>query len=463
MPKAGVYPVKAPPASMAPPPVVWDGVVPPPPTASLSQPAPAKAKAKATMADMVSETGMAAVTELLAMRGGGASGPPAKPPAQAKPAADVKMTPVSLSDSDDDKVDVGGGGSGGGEVKSAQAKKRARRVARQAAEKAIADKGITSTAASSSHGSVGGPGVWTHVIEGVVAGIASIELEVGAGGGGEPVGEGGHAVGTRLCAEASRVTPDPAGEATDTGGATSSGGARPHLDLPITGGGDVDRPQPKTSLWCSKCEAHIGLRQDLLLAPGGLYGLDAEWQSAIWGVCFPCSAMTAAAFKRESKREWQKRGAALGGRVRRFRNMDFNNCSALIAEQLPGAKFSLVRELSFLRLKCCCLALAVALDNENPFSLEARDMSFQVYHDRIVAAAADPAMAAKQDGQVFGATELDYLTSVADGFSVSYVCRRKNCMWFGLNSEWPKDRGSYHFACPCCGFKYVPWKALGDS
>jgi hypothetical protein len=291
----------------------------------------------------------------------------------------------------------------------------------------------------------------------IVEGVATMDLKVVRGVGGQSVEQEDRASATRLCAEGGRATLQSAGSAEDGGSEASSN------NLPCTGGGDVQPSErPKHSLWCSKCSNVIIKRQDLLLAEGGTYGLDAEWQEAIWGLCLPCSGMIVKDFKRESRRRWQRRGEALGGRVSRFRNINFDNCSEIIAKELPGATSALVRELSFLRLKCCCLALAVALEKESSFSLEARDMSNKIYLERIVEAAADPSSAAAQKGQVFAAVELSYLTSVCEGFSVSFVCRRSNCLWFGQNDEWPKDRGSYHFACPCCGMPYRPWKSLAD-
>ena len=55
-----------------------------------------------------------------------------------------------------------------------------------------------------------------------------------------------------------------------------------------------------------------------------------------------------------------------------------------------------------------------------------------------------------------------YLTVVAEGFTNSFCCRRSDCMFFGMNDEWPKDRGSYHFACPVCGFLYSPFKTMAS-
>ena len=233
------------------------------------------------------------------------------------------------------------------------------------------------------------------------------------------------------------------------------------------GGGD-DAEQQKTSLFCKKCEEPIALRSAMLLDDGGLYGCSAEWQGVIWGLCLDCSGLSPEQFKRQSKKAWTARAVALGGRVKRYRALTFENLGAMIQKELPGAKNSLIRELSFLRLKCCCLNLAAALDSENEFTLAARDHVNVKYEGAIKAAADNPANGCTMDGQVYSQKELSHLTELAKGFSVSFCCRRSNCLWFGQNHEWPEAKGTtgykveYRFACPCCGMPYKPWKPLAD-
>jgi hypothetical protein len=245
--------------------------------------------------------------------------------------------------------------------------------------------------------------------------------------------------------------------ATRSGGGDEDGGS----GGPGGGGGDEAGKDKTYSLFCKKCQEPIALRSGMLLDQGGVYGCSAEWAGVIWGLCFECSELSPAVFKKRSKTEWTARAKALGGRVQRFRSLTFETCCDLIKAELPGASHSLLRELSFLRLQCCCLALATALDNENPLSLEARQMGMDRYREGIEAAAADPTNGCRIEGQVWAKSELQNLTTLADGFSISFCCRREDCMFFGLNSEWPKDRFSEHWSCPCCGYLYVPFKKIG--
>ena len=269
----------------------WDGVVPPPPPMpvyQVKQPPmgkakaaqPAKAAAKAKLRDFTEVTNEAdvevAVTQLEALKRGLPIALASMPP----PTVVVGVVPVSLSDSEGEGGDGGDGGTkGDGKGKSAQAKKRARRVLKLAQERAFqeakADAGVppsTATASSSSSGD----GIWTHVIEGVVGGVAKIEglceemsvekrsvnrwgraaaaassTESGSDArtaDGDSTGKGCDATPTRLHAERGRVVSLPVGSA---------------------GGGD-DAEQQKALLFCKKCEKSIALHSSMLLDDGGL-------------------------------------------------------------------------------------------------------------------------------------------------------------------------------------------------
>ena len=102
------------------------------------------------------------------------------------------------------------------------------------------------------------------------------------------------------------------------------------------------------------------------------------------------------------------------------------------------------------------MALAASFDRENDFPKEARRMQQEEYKADIIAAAEDPTSACVVKGKIFAANELQYLTEVAEGITVSFVCRKLDCLWYGLNSEWPKRLTSEHWCCPICGIKYAP-------
>ena len=54
--------------------------------------------------------------------------------------------------------------------------------------------------------------------------------------------------------------------------------------------------------------------------------------------------------------------------------------------------------------------------------------------------------------------EADFLTSVTKSIQVSYMCRKKDCGFYGMNDQWVKHETTYHFRCPHCATRYTPWK-----
>ena len=50
-----------------------------------------------------------------------------------------------------------------------------------------------------------------------------------------------------------------------------------------------------------------------------------------------------------------------------------------------------------------------------------------------------------------------YLTAIFDTVFISYVCRHKDCGFYGANSDWVKETNHYRFRCPRCARRYRPW------
>jgi hypothetical protein len=166
--------------------------------------------------------------------------------------------------------------------------------------------------------------------------------------------------------------------------------------------------------------------------------------------------LAAKVFKKKAKKLWADRANSLRERVKTVRCADFDTVGQLIAKQLPGAKNTLVRHLANSRLKCATIAFAVAVASESRELLEIRDRLTAQHLKDCQDAADDPRNACTVEGQFLSSTEAQYLTSVAEGITVSFCCRFQSCLWFGLNNEWPKKAGSEHFRCPCCGLLYQP-------
>ena len=51
-----------------------------------------------------------------------------------------------------------------------------------------------------------------------------------------------------------------------------------------------------------------------------------------------------------------------------------------------------------------------------------------------------------------------WLHEIVKGVDQYFICRRKDCLFVGLNSMWAYVPGGYcRFRCPGCGFRYQPW------
>jgi hypothetical protein len=259
---------------------------------------------------------------------------------------------------------------------------------------------------------------------------------------------------------ATDTLPGPsAGRAVAGGGISSVGGSSS-----ICGGEESSGPDEQDAttrsfngkLSCCECGTYVPKRSEFLLHPGGPSGCDASWQGHMWGHCQVCSEMPLKKFQKLAKRSWFDRANALRERVQHVRCADFNNVAAIIAKQLPGASRKTMRYLATSRIACATAAFAVAFSKENAELLEARDMITRQHFADIEAAAANPRNACSVDPRFLIAQEAQYLTSLALGITISFCCRNRKCLWFGLNHEWPKASASEHFRCPCCAQLYQP-------
>ena len=212
----------------------------------------------------------------------------------------------------------------------------------------------------------------------------------------------------------------------------------------------------KGRLECSECGMDCPNRSEFLLVDGGPGGCGASWQGKMWGHCQTCSGLPLKAFTKKAKKAWAVRANSLRERVKTVRCVDFDNATAYILKALPKASQQLVRHLANSRLRCATMAFAASVAGETPQMLELRERFTAKHLSDCKAAAADPENAVSVEGRFLDQTEVAYLTTVAKGITVSFGCRYRHCLWFGLNHEWAKQLGSEHFRCPCCGLLYQP-------
>ena len=50
-----------------------------------------------------------------------------------------------------------------------------------------------------------------------------------------------------------------------------------------------------------------------------------------------------------------------------------------------------------------------------------------------------------------------YFTAISDSVFISYVCRHKDCGYYGSNSDWVKQVNHWKFRCPRCARLYRPF------
>jgi hypothetical protein len=352
-----------------------------------------------------------------------------------------------------------------------QAAKRARRRQADAEVKALAElKAARVASASSASASSSSSGaVWNVVVESVVEGIDAMKLiaeeamSVDDDGGSEVKGKKGQGGGSSMVSTAATTTDtfrgssaggalagvvvdagdggDVVGRDGDAASTEYVGGSEAFIESSSEeeGDGDATNPRPmKGKLACAECAADCEHRSQFLLSDGGPGGCSASWQRKMWGHCLACSGMTAKEFKKHAKRKWSQRANALRERVQTVRCADFDTVAATIARSMPGASRRVVRELACSCIRVATISFAESIRTEDPVLLECRDMLTVQHLADLERAAADPRHACIVEGRFLAAQELQYLTSVAQGITVSFCCRSRKCLWFGLNHEWSK-------------------------
>ena len=341
-----------------------------------------------------------------------------------------------------------------------QAKRARRQVAKREAEEAVALKAATRGISAMK---VDGEQAATPACDPFRGSSAGGSCAGGAGSSKDDVVMGGGSETASTAIPASDPFRGSSAGGSCAGGAGAGGSADSDSDAEGdgNGNGNGDR-RMKGKLECAECGVDCHNRSDFMLVEGGPGGCGASWQGKMWGHCQTCSGLSAKVFKKKAKKTWADRANALRQRVQHVRCADFDTIGELLLKQLPGASAMLVRYLANSRIRCATIAFAVAVVNESKELLEIHDRLTKQYLQDCKDAAEDPRNACTVEGHFFSSTEAQYLTNVADGITISFGCRFRNCLWFGYNHKWQKQRGSEHLRCPCCGLLYQPEAAGRD-
>jgi hypothetical protein len=155
---------------------------------------------------------------------------------------------------------------------------------------------------------------------------------------------------------------------------------------------------PPTPLKCCKCGKLVAKASDLLRMPG----------DTVSGCCHECSGILGDnQFRRRSCRSW----ALQTRKPQNTRDAAFCETMAKVMAECPGEPKVRLRKITLERLRTT------------------EKMSLGTYN-------------------------AGCLVDIVKGVTVSIMCRRTNCLFYGMDDQWIKQVNSKHFRCPQCGHLY---------
>ena len=253
--------------------------------------------------------------------------------------------------------------------------------------------------------------------------------------------------------------PNPTEGSSDPGSSQAGG---PEVGEGAGGSGADAEPAAKNKLECFKCDKVATRASELRLVSDGEA---ASWQGRIWGYCFECSKMDdLRKFTQLAKRSWENRSRELHGKLDRARRISFTNAHEMFRTLFPGASNTRCRELAYKRTKAAAAAIVSGLhdpEREKGVNEEVQKIALGIaknYLRELELCVHDPTYTVTPAGHTLTGEEASYLTSIARGVTVSFMCRQKDCLFWGMNDAdtWIKDSGRYHFKCPLCGTFFQP-------
>ena len=145
--------------------------------------------------------------------------------------------------------------------------------------------------------------------------------------------------------------------------------------------------------------------------------------------------------------------------------MTFKTMKAAIKKNLPLASHAKLRTLTELRMKAAAAAFCLAYEQASKHAKLAYEQVLENWRVEVERCSRDPSYAGSTDARTMSAEEASYFSEVMKGIHWSYLCRKKQCMFFGGNNveTWIKSYGGYHFRCPMCGYQHQPWKTGSDD
>ena len=214
-------------------------------------------------------------------------------------------------------------------------------------------------------------------------------------------------------------------------------------------------------LHCCNCGGGPLKQSEMVLCDGGK---KASWQGKLFGWCRECMPdLTDREFKSQSRCTWSTRLTELGKSRDRAMFLTFETALAAIRSDFPRATQAVARELAVTRSRAMCCAWASSMAKENVHLQAARRMADEAYLKVVDLELAHPEYACSVDGRVLKQREVAWLTNMAEGMSLCYCCRRPDCGYFGMNSQWLNLEGTNRFRCPFCIDEYKPTSVVNGQ
>jgi hypothetical protein len=217
-------------------------------------------------------------------------------------------------------------------------------------------------------------------------------------------------------------------------------------------------PEAEAKFVCDGCKAHIKKMVDFKVSTWDGTYLDSAFGGVLRGTCFSCSGIEdPGEFKKAAKASHADLASAMSKRNTRVRDVVFKQSMSKVQLQFPHLSRTKQRELAVKRVEAMVLCIGASLAKMKPAVKEAFVASTVQYLKDIEARAEDPTKVAGHGLTSISYTDSTWLTQVAEGCWVSWVCRRKTCRWLGRNDMWIKHSTKEWYRCPHCGHQYRPF------
>jgi hypothetical protein len=204
---------------------------------------------------------------------------------------------------------------------------------------------------------------------------------------------------------------------------------------------------------CSECKVVQAVGRLLPLHTG-------DWQGAMDLVCQPCSDLAPTEFAKKVKAAWRKRRVEKGNERDIARSYSYQQAikDAEARKEGEGWRDYRKRFVAYICVNAAIIAGAI---------LRAKAWQQREYVGAIQnwlaekdKSAADPSFIPQIVGTInLLPTEISqFLDEIVPGLSEYYICRRKGCQFFSLNTWWIPDCNRSLWRCPQCGQRYRAWK-----